>query len=242
MGAWGGRRTGDGCISTMKILLASSSLHKRGEISAIWAQEAASAGIGAGHMKLVGLDSLGRAIDEPVEDQPTFEGNARLKAEYYAAASGMIALADDSGLEVDALGGEPGVLSARYSGQTGPRDQVDAANNALLLERLAKVPAERRTARFVCAMALVEPGVGGGAPRLLAEARGTVEGAIIGPGDLARGDNGFGYDPLFLLPDVGKTTAELPPDAKNAISHRGKASRAIWEKIQRLVNADTGSG
>jgi XTP/dITP diphosphohydrolase len=142
-------------------------------------------------------------------------------------------LADDSGLEVEALGGEPGVRSARYAGVSGARKVVDPANNKLLLERLRDVPAEKRGARFVCAMALVEPG---GATR--AQVRGTVEGRILGPGGVdhrGRGEGGFGYDPLFLIPELGLTTAELSAAQKNAISHRGRAARLMGCELQSLL-------
>jgi XTP/dITP diphosphohydrolase len=161
-------------------------------------------------------------IEPPSEDAPTFEGNALKKAQHYARRTGLWTLADDSGLEVDALGGAPGVRSARYAGE----DADDAANNAKLVAALAGVPAERRTARFRCA-AVVSDGA-----RILASAEGAVEGVII---DAPRGRNGFGYDPHFLLPQRGVTTAELPPAEKNRISHRGQAMRQIGEQLRRLV-------
>ncbi len=137
--------------------------------------------------------------------------------------------------------GEPGVRSARYSGVTGPRSVVDPANNVLLLDRLRGVPEGKRTARFVCAMALVAP-----PDRAVAQVRGTVEGRIILPAEAAdpaapqrgRGSNGFGYDPLFMIDGLGRTTAELPPDHKNAISHRGNASRLMWEKLAAMSKPD----
>jgi XTP/dITP diphosphohydrolase len=219
----------------MRILLATTNPHKLGEICA--AVDQASPGL----VDLIGLDDLGdagRGIIEPVEDQPTFEGNAVLKARHYAQAADMLCLADDSGLEVDALGGEPGVYSARYAGVAGPRSVVDPANNRLLLERLKDVPLHERTARFVCAMALCKPG------RLspLALVRGTVEGRILLPEEgsdpahpeCGRGTNGFGYDPLFYVDDLGCTTAELEPQAKNTISHRGRATRLMLARLERL--------
>jgi XTP/dITP diphosphohydrolase len=163
------------------------------------------------------------AIDEPVEDEATFAGNARLKALYYAKAADMWALADDSGLDVDALGGKPGVISARYAGE--PCN--DAANNAKMIRELAVVPAEKRTARFRCAIALARP------EGVLAEAEGKIEGVII---DERRGENGFGYDPHFLVPSLGKTTAEISPEHKNSISHRGNALRAIKPAIKTCLN------
>lgn len=145
----------------MKILVATSNPHKLDEIRAI---------IVDGSVELVSLDMLAGAseIVEPVEDRDTFEGNAELKARYYAKATGMLCLADDSGLEVDALGGEPGVRSARYSGADGPRAERDRANRRALLKNLGDTPIEKRTARFVCAMALVDGRARGGlgeAPR-----------------------------------------------------------------------------
>ncbi|RMF84341.1 MAG: XTP/dITP diphosphatase [Planctomycetota bacterium] len=161
-------------------------------------------------------------VPEAVEDGETFAENARRKALHYAAATGLPTLADDSGLEVDALGGAPGVRSARYAGE--PRD--DARNNARLVAELRDVPEGERTARFCCAMALA---VG---DKVVCEADGVVEGRII---DEPRGTNGFGYDPHFLVPDLGRTTAELPPDEKNALSHRGRALRAILPQIEAWV-------
>lgn len=223
----------------MKILLATSNPHKLQEIQAVW-DELAQPG-SAPQIQLVGLGEVGPPIPEPVEDGPTFEDNAVLKARYYAVATGWPCLADDSGLEVDALGGQLRVHSARYSGAVGPRAVVDAANNALLLEKLRDVPPEKRTARFVCAMALcLPPDTLPEAPKnqirlsALVSVRGTVEGRIIDPGQAPRGRNGFGYDPLFELPHLGKTTAELSPQEKNALSHRGQAARKMWHAIMNL--------
>jgi XTP/dITP diphosphohydrolase len=171
-----------------------------------------------------------RSLDEfpgvrpAVEDGCTFAENARRKALHYAAATGLPTLADDSGLEVDALGGAPGVQSARYAGQ--PRD--DAANNLKLTAALAGVPPEKRTARFRCVMALAM------GDSVVAETHGVVEGLIL---DEPRGENGFGYDPHFLLPNRSKTMAELSPDEKNSISHRGRALRAMLPEIARLLAA-----
>ncbi len=168
---------------------------------------------------VIAVDDVG-AFAEPHEDGETFAANARLKATYYARMTGQWCLADDSGLEVDALGGEPGVYSARYAAARcppdSPREAIDAANNAKLLEALAAVPDEQRTARFVCCLALCD------GERILIETRDAVEGRI---GRQACGSNGFGYDPLFFIPAQGCTTAELPSDRKNEISHRGKALR-----------------
>jgi XTP/dITP diphosphohydrolase len=223
----------------MRILIATSNPHKLDEIRAVFAAEQSAGGIDAVTPDLLGLADLGLKIPEPHEDQPTFEGNSLLKARYYARAAGMLCLADDSGLEVDALGGAPGVLSARYAGVSGGRQVVDPANNKLLLERLRAVPADRRIARFVCAMALVDPADDSG--RAIAQVRGVVEGRILGPDSVdhrGRGTNGFGYDPLFLIPELGLTTAELSSEQKNAISHRGRASRLMWRELQRLAARD----
>ncbi len=161
------------------------------------------------------------AIPPPDEPGLTFAENARAKALYYAGQTGLPTLADDSGLVVDALDGAPGVQSARYAGP----DRDDAANNRKLLERLAGVPADQRTARFCCAMALAAAG------RVLAETTGCVEGRIL---EVPRGAGGFGYDPLFYLPQLGRTMAELSPDEKNRLSHRGQALRAMLARIERL--------
>ncbi len=163
-------------------------------------------------------------VAEAVEDADTFEGNARIKALHYARLTGGWALADDSGLEVDALGGAPGVYSARYAGVPGD----DAANNARLVGELGGVPPEQRTARFRCVLALADP------HEVRAVTSGTIEGLIV---DVARGENGFGYDPHFLVPELGRTTAELPAAHKNAISHRGQALRALRAAIERLIGA-----
>lgn len=160
-------------------------------------------------------------VDEAVEDGDTFLANATRKAVYYSTATGLPALADDSGLEVDALGGEPGVHSAYYAGH--PRD--DAANNRKLVQMLRGVPAERRTARFRCVMVIARRECS------LAETNGSIEGVIV---DEPRGGNGFGYDPHFFVPHLGKTTAELPSAGKNRISHRGIALRAMCEKLATL--------
>jgi len=134
----------------------------------------------------------------------------------------LLVMADDSGLEVDALGGEPGVISARYAGTHGD----DAANNRKLLEKLKGVPAEKRRARFVCEIALASP------EGILFTVRGTVEGLIA---DEARGKGGFGYDPLFIYPPEGKTFGELEPEVKNRISHRSKALAQFRAELEKLL-------
>lgn len=180
-------------------------------------------------VELKGLKDI-PAIPEPEEDGKTFADNARAKAMYYAKATGQWCLADDSGLEVDALGGEPGVYSARYAADQcppdSPREVIDQANNRKLLAKLAGVPDEQRTARFVCHLALSN------GRRILIETFDTIEGRI---GYEPRGQNGFGYDPLFNLPELGKTTAQLPSDQKNAISHRGKAARFFASLLRSVL-------
>jgi len=225
----------------MQILLATSNAHKLDEILAIWRDPSRDSGIDEATPSIQWVDlsrvDPNHAIAQPVEDQSTFEGNAQLKARHYAAAADMITLADDSGLEVDALDGQPGVRSARYAGATGPRAQVDQANNEHLLKKLKKlkdVPADERTARFVCAMALCVPLPAGQPGRVVATVRGTVEGRIIGPDESPRGEQGFGYDPLFFVPELGVTTAQLSPSQKNAISHRGQAARLMRQRIAQL--------
>ena len=162
------------------------------------------------------------AVPEATEDADTFLENATAKAVAYARQTGLTTLADDSGIEVDALGGAPGVHSAYYAGH--PRD--DAANNRKLLEAMRGVPAAERTARFRCTMVLAEP-----TGRVLHITTGAVEGAII---ESPRGENGFGYDPVFLLPDRGVTMAQIGAEAKNEISHRGKALREMVRFLQGL--------
>jgi XTP/dITP diphosphohydrolase len=160
-------------------------------------------------------------VAEAVEDGNTFRDNAEKKARHYAQATGLPTLADDSGLEVDALRGAPGVHSAYYAGL--PRD--DAANNRKLVADLARVPPEQRTARFRCVMVFVDN------DKMICEASGAVEGMII---DQPRGVNGFGYDPHFYVPATGCTTAELPPEEKNRISHRGQALRAMLAQLSTI--------
>ncbi len=201
----------------MQLLLATSNPHKVEEVAAI---------LGPMGIDVVGLGALESKIPEPVEDGATFQANARIKAAYYATTLRRMCLADDSGLEVDALGSAPGVHSARYAGVDGQRAQRDGANNEKLLAELQGVPAEQRTARFVCAMCLADTD-----GTILAETRGTFQGIITTE---PRGENGFGYDPLLYLPDVGCTSAELSPDQKNARSHRGVASREMAKHLKTL--------
>lgn len=201
----------EGVCEMKTVVIATNNVHKVAEITTALDFEG---------WEFKTLKQLGLASD-PTEDADSFEGNARIKAlAAHETSGGMAALADDSGLEVDALGGAPGVYSSRYAGEDGN----DAANNAKLLAELAGVPDEERTARFVCMLVFVDEDGGE------TVARGTVEGRI---GREERGSEGFGYDPLFL-PDeyAGELTlAEVPQEAKNAISHRGNALRALREKL-----------
>jgi XTP/dITP diphosphohydrolase len=190
-----------------KVVIATSNPHKVDEIAAVLGQ--------------IGIECVpmeGAGIPEPEEDGATFEENARIKAVAYAKALGVTVLADDSGLEVDALGGAPGVHSARYAGIGETRAERDAANNAKLLRALEGVPQARRTARFVCVLSVARPD-----GSIVAEARGHFEGFI---GEAPRGANGFGYDPLLVLAD-GRTSAELTSAEKTARSHRGNALRTL---------------
>jgi len=168
--------------------------------------------------ELVSLADL--ELPSPQETGPSFVANALLKARHAAALSGSAAVADDSGLEVDALNGAPGIYSARYAGV----DADDAANNRKLMQALAGVAAAQRGARYRCALAFVE-GAQDAAP-LTAES--SWEGFIL---DAPRGSGGFGYDPYFWLPELSRTAAELEPAQKNALSHRGKAMRALRDAL-----------
>lgn len=156
-----------------------------------------------------------------VENGKTFEENAIIKAKTIMELTGDMALADDSGLEIDYLNGEPGIYSARYMGEDTSYD----IKNRSLIERLEGVPKEKRTARFVCSIACALPD-----GRILTS-RGTMEGHI---GYEIKGSNGFGYDPIFYLPEFGCTSAELSPDQKNEVSHRGKALREMRRKLEEL--------
>lgn len=190
---------------TRKILLASNNPGKVREIQAILAEH---------DMEVVPQSAF--AIPEAAETGQTFVENAILKARHAARLSGLPAIADDSGLEVDALGGAPGVFSARYAGE----EASDADNNARLLRELQDVPDEKRTARFRCVMVFLRhehdpsPIIG----------QGVWEGVILNE---ARGTGGFGYDPLFLVPEKGRASAELSAEEKNRLSHRGKALRDL---------------
>jgi len=199
----------------VKVLVASRNAKKLEEMRRILAEHMTT-------VEVVGLDDVA-PYDEPVEDQPTFEGNALVKARAGVAATGLPTLADDSGICVDALNGMPGVLSARWSGPP----KSDDRNNTLLLAQLADVPDERRTAHFACAVALAHPD----GRELVVEGR--MDGTVIRE---VRGAGGFGYDVLFVADDrPGVTTAELTREDKDAISHRGKALREIAPLVADLL-------
>jgi XTP/dITP diphosphohydrolase len=159
---------------------------------------------------------------EVAENGKTYTENARLKALAFALTSGLVTLADDSGLEVDALGGEPGVHSARYAGE----DAGDHARIAKLLSGLRDVPWEKRTARFRCVIAVASP------DGRVGFAEGFCDGIITFE---PKGDGGFGYDPVFYFPEYGRTMAELPMELKNRVSHRGKAAVAALPLIERML-------
>ncbi len=161
-----------------------------------------------------------------VEDGKSFEENSLIKARTVWKESGGLVLADDSGLEVDALGGEPGIYSSRYMGE----ETSYHLKNQKIIERLAGVEEDKRTARFVCAVAAVFPD---GSEKVV---RGVMEGRI---GYEEQGENGFGYDPIFILPKYGKTTSELPSEVKNEESHRGKALRAMRIEIEKYEDSDS---
>lgn len=210
-----------------RLVLATRNAHKVGELRQILASTLERTGL-----ELVGLDAF-EGLEDVVESGVTFAENALLKARYAAAATGLPTLADDSGLAVDVLGGAPGVFSARWAGPLAEATGVskDEANNRLLLAQLADVPDEHRAAGFVCAAALVLPGDEPGATGAEVVREGHCRGVV---GREPRGSNGFGYDPLLVLPD-GRTTAECSAEEKNAISHRGEAFRAIAEDIAALL-------
>ncbi|MCX5664011.1 MAG: RdgB/HAM1 family non-canonical purine NTP pyrophosphatase [Planctomycetota bacterium] len=198
-------------MNSTEIIVATGNPHKVEEIREILAVHG---------FRVLSLTDVGaEGIPEPEEDGDTFAQNARIKATQYARAINRMVLADDSGLAVDALGGAPGVFSARWSGLGVTREERDNANNKKLLEELASTPADQRTARFVCAMCLSAAD-----GSVIAETVGEFHGSI---GTNARGVNGFGYDPLFVVDANGQTSAELTSQQKNDRSHRGAATRAM---------------
>jgi len=202
-----------------KIVLATRNAHKAHELARV--------------LESLGLDIELLTIDafpdapEVAETEPTFEGNALLKARALAQHAGIPAISDDSGLCVNALNGMPGILSARWSGAT---ENVDSTNLNLVLQQITDVPDVRRGAQFVCAAALV-----------LADGReftvrGTVDGRLLRE---TRGDQGFGYDPIFVPEGFDVTTAQMSADEKDAISHRGKAMRALAQIVKDVLGSDS---
>ena len=202
----------------MTVVLASHNLGKVAEFRTLLG------GIG---IEVITIGEILPAFPPPVEDGSTFEDNALIKARAVAAATQMIAIADDSGLEVDALFGRPGVRSARFAHEAA----TDAENNAALLTQLAEVEDGLRTARFRCVIAMVDPFTEGDKPVVV---EGRCEGVIA---TSAKGESGFGYDPLFVVAGVGRTYAELAHDEKNKLSHRGKAARALLPQLEALLEA-----
>jgi XTP/dITP diphosphohydrolase len=198
---------------TERLLVATGNRGKLAEIRQLFA------GL---ELEVLALGDVGGA-PEVIEDGDTFEANATKKAREVAQATGLLTLADDSGLEVDALGGAPGVRSARFAGEGA----TDGANNRLLLERLAGVEGPARTARFRCVLALADPGSEGRGVHLES---GVCEGRIV---EAPRGAGGFGYDPLFIPEGEERTMAELLPQAKNRLSHRGRAMDRMRQHIAR---------
>jgi XTP/dITP diphosphohydrolase len=200
-----------------RAVLATRNAHKVVELQRILG----AVGLGSGAIELVGIDAVG-PVPDVAETGATFEENALLKAREVARATGLVAVADDSGLVVDALNGMPGVLSARWSG----RDATDERNLRLVLDQLADVPDGRRGAAFVCAAAAAAPD----GRSVVADGR--VDGTLIRE---PRGRNGFGYDPIFVPTGERRTTAEMSAEEKDAISHRGKAFRALAEVLSELL-------
>ena len=200
----------------MKVVLASKNLHKLQEISKITEKF---------DMELVLQSELG--IDLDVEENgSTFEENSAIKAKAVMEVTGLPALADDSGIMVDALGGEPGIYSARYGFDESLDDR---GRMMLLLKNTEHVPDGQRQAKFVCVITMITP------DGKTIQARGEVHGELTRE---PRGENGFGYDPIFYYPPTGCTTAELPSEQKNEISHRGKALQVFYEKLKEAGYAD----
>ncbi len=201
----------------IRLLVATANPHKIREIRRILA---------ASELRLLGLADLPRPVAEPEEPFDTFRANAAHKALHYASATGLLTLADDSGLRVHALDGAPGTRSKRFSGRDDLHGAaLDRENNRVLLERLLGLPAHRRAAHYVCAAALALP-----AGVLREVAIGTCAGRIL---DHADGDNGFGYDPFFFVAACGATFGRLTPATKDRVSHRARAIRALAADISR---------
>jgi XTP/dITP diphosphohydrolase len=199
-----------------KILVATTNPGKLAEISAMLDLDVEWVGL---------VDSPN--INEIKEDGETFAENARKKAIGYAKQTGLWTIADDSGLVVDSLGGLPGVTSARFSGaKEKNRTLLDHKNMAKVLKLLEDVPKEKRTARFICCLCLASP------QKVMIETEGRLEGFIA---EKEIGENGFGYDPIFFVPKLGKTVAQLTREEKNAISHRGNAIRKLKPLFEQLL-------
>lgn len=191
------------------LLLATTNRHKVEEYQALFS---------AVPYRILSLSDVDLAHMDVEETGTTFEENSHIKAHVYARASGLLVLADDSGLEIDALGGAPGVYSARFLRP----DATYAERFRVILEQLRGLPPEQRSARFRCVITIAD------ATGRSQSVEGLVEGVIA---DAPRGKQGFGYDPIFLLPELGKTTAELAPEQKNALSHRGRAARLAHDVL-----------
>jgi len=207
-------------MNPARLLLATRNPHKFVELRRILASSDISG------VQVLGLDDVPPFPEVP-ETAATFAGNALAKARAAVAATGLATVADDSGLEVDALGGMPGVLSARWAGRHGD----DAVNLQLVLDQLADVPEDRRGAAFVCVAALVVPS----SPQALGTqtvVHGRWQGTVT---RVPRGNNGFGYDPIFVPDGDQRTSAELDPDEKDAVSHRGQALRALLPVLREMV-------
>jgi len=198
-----------------EVLLGTSNAHKLAELRAI---------LGDLPLMLLSLSDIA-PLPDVAETGATFAENAILKATAYARASGLLTLADDSGLEIDALGGEPGLYSARWAGASTPYSE----RFRIILERMAQTPPEQRTARFRCVIAIARP------DELLTTAEGVLEGMIAPE---PQGAGGFGYDPIFYLPAYGKTVAELPAEVKNRISHRALAAARARQQLLDIVRND----
>ncbi len=198
----------------MDLVIGTGNPHKLAEIKAV---------LDGDLVRVLGVRDVIEVFEEPEETGETFEENARLKASYYARLTGRLCLADDSGLEVDALNGEPGVYSSRYAGSDGD----DAANNEKLLRELSDVADDNRGAQFQCVMALATPDT------VHFVASGICRGRILNE---AQGDAGFGYDPLFFHEPSEKTFAELPRETKSKFSHRGEALKVVADQLSSLVS------
>jgi len=200
-------------MTAARLLIATTNRHKVGEITRL---------LTGVPVELITLDEW-PSVQAPAETGRTFEENARAKAEYYARATGELTVAEDSGLEIAALGGEPGVESARYGGvNTSYPDKF-----ALIYRALRAVGAMESPARFVCALALATP------DRLLFETRGIIEGRVAPE---PKGAGGFGYDPIFFYPPYGRTLGEVDAQQKSAVSHRGQAFRALGDFLRSFVS------